>query len=106
MAQWERDIISERTRDALAHKRLHRRELVGALPLGFDLEADGKTLVPNHKEMAIVDQIRRLRDRGWSYGRIASHLNDLGTPTKRGGKWRPWTIQYISQNPIYQTAAI
>ena len=102
VAQWERDIISERTKDALAHKRLVKRERAGVVPLGYDLAENGRDLIPNHEELKTVRNIRSLRDRGWSYGRIAKHLNDTETPTKRGGKWRAWTIQYLTQNPIYE----
>ncbi len=47
IAQWEREIISERTTAALAHKIAVKHELVGELQYGYDL--DGKTLVPNAK---------------------------------------------------------
>jgi len=102
VAQWERDIISERTKDALAHKRLVKRERAGVVPMGYDLAENGRDLIPNQEELEIVKKARALRDRGWSYGRIANRLNDLGTPTKRGGQWRAWTVQYLTQNTIYE----
>ena len=102
VAQWERDIISERTKDALAHKRLVKRERAGVVPMGYDLAENGRDLIPNQEELEIVKKVRSLRDLGWSYGRIATRLNDLGTPTKRGGQWRAWTVQYLTQNTIYE----
>jgi site-specific DNA recombinase len=102
VAQWERDIISERTKDALTHKRLVKRERAGVVPLGYELAENGRDLIPNSKELEVVRQLRDLRNRGWSYGRIAKYLNDRSVPTKRGGKWRAWTVQYLTQNPIYE----
>ena len=37
VAQWEREIISERTTDALAAKRLRGEKTGGSVPFGFDL---------------------------------------------------------------------
>jgi site-specific DNA recombinase len=102
VAQWERDIISERTKEVLTHKRLVKRERAGVVPLGYDLADNGRNLIPNRKELEVVRQVKAFRNRGWSYGRIAKHLNHLGAPTKRGGQWRAWTVQYLTQNPIYE----
>ena len=40
VAQWERETIGERTKDALAHKR-RNGERVGKVPFGYDLAKDG-----------------------------------------------------------------
>jgi DNA invertase Pin-like site-specific DNA recombinase len=102
VAQWERDIISERTKEVLTHKRLVKRERAGVVPLGYDLADNGRNLIPNRKELQVVRQVKAFRNLGWSYGCIAKHLNQLRTPTKRGGKWRAWTVQYLTQNEIYE----
>ncbi len=99
VAQWERDIISERTRDALAHKR-DEREIYSPLPLGFEAGAGGH-LIENEKELAIVKQIRVLHKRGLSYQKIADRLNKSGLTTKHGRIWRKGTIYKIIQNPLY-----
>ena len=104
VAQWERDIISERTREALTHKRLVKRERVGLVPLGFDLGDDGKTLIVNNEEMALVRKIRALRAEGWGYARIARTMEEAGAKTKCGGRWRPWGVRYLLRNPLYAAA--
>lgn len=99
VAQWERDIISERTRDALAHKK-SERQIYSPLPLGYEA-GEGGNLIENPKELAIVKQIRTLRRRGLSYQKIANRLNSAGVPTKKGGKWYGSTIGKVLANPMY-----
>jgi len=99
VAQWERDIISERTRDALAHKK-SERQIYSPLPLGFEAGEDGR-MVENEKELSIVRQIRALRGRGLSYQKIADRLNDAGVPTKNGKSWYKSTIGKVLSNPIH-----
>src|ERR687885_11158 len=57
LAEFERDLIVERTRGALAHKR-SKSERVGQVPYGHDLAADGRTLLPNPAEQAALAEIR------------------------------------------------
>ena len=99
VAQWERDIISERTRDAMAHKK-EEREIYSPLPLGYEVGESGK-LIENEKELAIVKQIRTLRKRGLSYQRIADRLNGAGVPTKKGCKWYGSSVGKVLANPLH-----
>lgn len=74
-SQLEADIISERTRDAMAA-----------------LKASGKRIgAPDMSAKApeLVERIAQLRDRGLSIRAIADKLNADGVPGLRGGKW--WT---------------
>ncbi|MEP3479987.1 MAG: recombinase family protein [Fuerstiella sp.] len=66
MAEFERDQISERTRVALAHKKA-QGERVGRIPFGHDLHEDGKTLLENEAEQAVIEQVKALRGQGLSY---------------------------------------
>lgn len=99
VAQWERDIISERTTDALAHKK-SERQIYSRLPLGFELGPDG-CLIENQEELAIIGKIRKMRKKGLSYQRIADRLNNAGVSTKRGKRWYNSTIRYVLSNSIY-----
>jgi DNA invertase Pin-like site-specific DNA recombinase len=95
VAQWERETIVERTRDAMRHKK-GRAERVGQLPYGRDLAADGRTLVPNDREQQVLAEIRVRRDRGHSLRRIAAELTRLGVPTKTGNaRWSHSSIADI-----------
>jgi DNA invertase Pin-like site-specific DNA recombinase len=94
LAEFERDLVSERTASAMAHKRA-KGELVGRVPFGFDLAADGVQLVPNAREQRAVEIIAELRGRGWSLRRIADELTARGVPTKSGGS--SWTHTAVAR---------
>ncbi len=105
MAQMERDQISERTSDALAHLQA-RGEVIGSAPLGFRKVSNprGKmnSLALDPDEQRTVFLIRRLRRRGLGYHEIARRLRSEGLKTKRGGAWWPSTVRYMLLNPIYR----
>jgi DNA invertase Pin-like site-specific DNA recombinase len=86
VAQWEREIIGERTKDALQHK-IKKGERCGKVRFGFDLAADGKTLVENPQEQEVLAIMRQLRAAGESYRDIAAELSKRNFKTKEG---RPW----------------
>lgn len=88
VAQWEREAIAERTRDALQHK-IRKNERCGEVRFGYDLADDGKTLVPNTEEQGAIRVMVELRERGYTFRRIAESLTDRGIPTKEGGE--TWT---------------
>ncbi|MCP3905746.1 MAG: recombinase family protein [Planctomycetes bacterium] len=64
LAQLERDLISERTTAALAHKRSHGQRVSGRIPLGYDLAEDGVQLIENEHEQRVVQRIHDLRHQG------------------------------------------
>jgi site-specific DNA recombinase len=94
VAQWEREAIGERTRDALQHK-ISNRERVGKIRYGFDLAPDGRTLLPNAGEQEAIGTMRELRATGTSYSKIAAELNTRGIPTKEGRSWQKMTVRNI-----------
>ena len=92
LAQWERDSISERTKDAMQFMKKNMK-LIGAVPFGYDCN-DG-SLSPNPDEAVVVQRMLSLRKRGKSYQKIAAHLNSKAIPSKTGGKWYPKTVMSI-----------
>lgn len=87
VAQWEREAIGERTREALRHKKAAGQR-VGTVPFGFQLGADGRTLEPNDNEQQILAVVRELRAAGCTLQQIAERLNANGLTTRRGSAWR------------------
>jgi DNA invertase Pin-like site-specific DNA recombinase len=96
VAQWERQVIGQRTREGLAAAR-----------------ARGKTI----SRPAIADdpklrqRIGRMRDRGMTLQAVADKLNRDGVPTLRGGiEWRPSSVQaaagYQRQKPRRKPVAL
>lgn len=82
VAQWERETISERTKDALAVKKA-RGERTGSVPYG-KLEGKGGKLLPNPKEMSIVDEVTRLGAQGWSVRLIEDRMRALDIRGRKG----------------------
>jgi site-specific DNA recombinase len=91
IAQAEREVIGERTRAAMSHMKASGFR-VGAVPFGFDLATDGRTLVSNAAEQAIIGQVRDLKASGLSLRGIAAELNARGVLSKTGRAWSHVTV--------------
>jgi DNA invertase Pin-like site-specific DNA recombinase len=94
VSQWEREAISERTRDVLSHKRSNGQR-VGNIHYGFRLSGDGLHVEPEPGEQEVLATIRALRGRHRSLREIAAALNDRGWRTRRGSKWRHEYVQNV-----------
>lgn len=80
LAEWEREIIGDRTKGALAAAKRN-----GAV-LGR----------PSNVSEDTLGMIRTLRHGGRSYGAIARILNEATVPTAQGGKqWHPATVKNV-----------
>jgi site-specific DNA recombinase len=90
--EFERDLVSERTRTALAHKKANG-ETYSPIPFGYKA-VEGK-LVKVEREAKLVAEILRKRGEGMTLREIASDLNDRGIKGKRGGKWYASTVRYL-----------
>ena len=91
IAEMERNVISERTTDALALKKA-KGERAGNVPYGFRLIPDGAAIVKDDGEQKIIRLIQKLNADGLSTRKIADELNQSGHRTRRGTAWR---CQYI-----------
>ena len=89
--------IAERTRDALRHKRA-KGEIYNHAPLGY--ERRGKSLVAVESEQVAVGEVHRLAAQGASLRAICAHMQEQGYRTKRGGAWRPSTVQGILRRAV------
>ena len=92
VAQWEREAISERTREALQAKRA-RGERTGNIPYGCQLAEDGTHLEDEPEEQRILRLIKRRRKDGLTLRAIADELNGRGIHTRKGGEWKH---QYVA----------
>ena len=93
LAEFERDLVSERTIAALAHKRANGQR-TGTIPYGFDLDPDGTTLLPNESEQAVIADIRSMRKQGTKLAKIAASLTEREIPTKTG-RSDSWSVQSV-----------
>lgn len=93
LAEFERDIISERTTTALRHKKANGEKTGGKIPYGFNV--NGGQLIPNPEEQRAITSIRELRSADCSLGEICEWLRQEGIPTKTGKSWHPSTVAGI-----------
>lgn len=84
IAQWEREIIGERTAAALAHKASRGEYVGGKPPFGFRVGPDGVNLVEHEGEQAVLTQARKLRAAGLSLRAVARELHDAGLSGRTG----------------------
>jgi DNA invertase Pin-like site-specific DNA recombinase len=95
LAEFERDLIAERTTNALAHKKA-KGERTGTVPFGYDLAADGVALIPNAAQLEAVAIIQSLRDSGMTLRAIADELTARNILTAKGNaKWTHTAVQSI-----------
>jgi len=95
VAQWEREIISERTCAALQHK-ISTGERCGKIRFGYDLGADGRTLIQNNLEQQAIEVMAELRSAGESLRSIAAELTARGITTKDGNRtWKHTAVARI-----------
>jgi DNA invertase Pin-like site-specific DNA recombinase len=85
-AQFERRLIGQRTKDALAARKGRGAKL-------------GR---PRTLPEAVVANLKTLRAEGLTYRAIAQVLNDEGVPTAQGGKaWFPNTVRQVLASRAY-----
>jgi DNA invertase Pin-like site-specific DNA recombinase len=95
MNQWERDTISERTKDAL-HLKIVKNERAGQIPYGFTLAADNKTLLENETEQEVIHLVKKLHAKGYNLSAICRELTKEGH-MPIGKKWHAQSIKNILQ---------
>jgi len=82
-AEMERNLIRERTRMAMAHKRDRGERISGEAPFGYAFDESGN-VVANDREQAILADVEALRADGLSYQKIANALARRGVRTRKG----------------------
>ncbi|MEN3011033.1 MAG: recombinase family protein [Candidatus Bipolaricaulaceae bacterium] len=97
-AEFERELIKERTKSALALKRAHL-EAYSPTPYGF--RRDGNRLIPVEEELNVIRRILDLKERGHSLGEIARTLEREGVRTKKGGRWSHETVRKIVRKATF-----
>ncbi len=91
-AQLERELIAQRTAEALAELRNQGR-VYGPVPFGY--EAVDGLLVESPGEQVLLDFMQAMRRGGMSYARIAACLNAHRIPSKQGGRWHAMSVRSV-----------
>ena len=96
-AQLERELIGERTRDALRHKKEHLQAYNRQTPYGFRRKDD--SLLPDPDTLKVVKEIFAQRKAGASLRDIAQGLTGRGIPSPQGRpEWSAETVRLILRN--------
>jgi len=93
IAQWEREIIAERTQVSLDVKRRRGEKLGGIVPFGY--RKKGRMLIPNLSEQPVLKAILKGRKDGYGYQDIAESLNEQKHKPRKGKRWYASTIRSI-----------
>lgn len=78
-AELERDLISQRTKDGIAQRRLTKPQWGQARQI----------------PQKVVDEIHRWKKLDYKAAEIAHLLNVAGTPTAKGGPWNGALVRYV-----------
>jgi len=110
-AQFEREIISERTRDKMGAAKRKGKWIGGRPPLGYNIDKDKHKLVINPKEAELVRKIFDTYIEKRSLTSATMIINGLGLTTKRhtsetgrkfgGIQFTSNGLQRLLRNPLY-----
>ena len=73
IAEFERERIGERIRDAKRHQKHAGQYLGGDRPFGWQIDEDG-TLIKKEDEQRALAEMQAVRSRGMSYRAISAHM--------------------------------
>lgn len=92
LAEFERDLISERTTAAMPYKQARGEYTGGAAPYGWRIGHDGVTLEPDEKEWRTIRAACELRGTNCSLRDIGRQLAAVGLLPRCGRQWHPKTV--------------
>lgn len=115
VAELERELISERTAEALAHKQAIGEKCGGRVPFGYVAVDTGKrktddegrervirSLIPSEDEQATIRLILRECAGGKRFSACARLLNERRVPTRVGGCWKESVVSKIYRREAKQ----
>lgn len=97
-SQYEKNLISLRTKQALAAKR-KRGFRTGTVPYGFSADSEGK-LSENPSEQSVLQLVRHLRGEGFTWISIAHSLNEKGLTNRKGNNWNKIKVYRTFSNKV------
>lgn len=95
--EFEVENIRERIRDVKREKK-SKGLVSGRLMYGYD-NINGK-FVKNDEELKVINRIKRLRSRGYSWSKISNRLNEEGVKSKYGKIWYMSSVYNMMKNNI------
>ena len=83
-AELERNLIRERTSEAMGYVKSQGHKTGGDVPYGYTVAVDGKTLTADSEEQAMLEAIRTARSQGYSQRQVVAELAQQGFTTRKG----------------------
>ena len=100
LAEMERGLISERTRDGMEYLRQNMMRFTRSI-FGWNVRKDG-SLVPNWNEQDKIDYMVWQMDKNdISATAVARSLNKRGLTGKQGGKWQSSSVLNVAYNDFH-----
>ncbi|SFL21614.1 Site-specific DNA recombinase [Halogranum rubrum] len=99
-AEFERDMIKERTRMGLKALAVDGRWPNSQPPLGYELSIDGRLRI-SAEEARLVNQIFERYVEVKSMPEVAHELNRQAVSTKRGNEWTSRAVRDVLRNALY-----
>lgn len=92
LAEMERGIVAERTKTAMGYKKAQGQR-VGAVPFGYRLTEDGKTLQAIPQEQGAIRAAKALKKVGMSLRKIACELSAQGLIARNGKNFEAMQVK-------------
>ena len=102
LAEMERGLISERTREGMGYLKDNRLRFTKDI-YGWDVKEDG-SIRPNWTEQSRIDFMAwQMRKNGMSAYSVAKCMNARGWLGKKGGKWTSSSVKRVVGNRFHRT---
>lgn len=107
-AQFERSMISKRTKDVLQYKKSKSEKTGGFIPYGKKVIMEDnngkqvKKLIDNNEEIKLISELKDLKEtKGYSYNDLAKLLMDRGIKNRNeNNKWHPQQVYKILKGKL------
>ena len=102
LAEMERGLVSERTREGMSYLRDNHLRFTKDI-YGWDVKEDG-SIRPNWLEQSRIDFMAwQMRKNGMSAYSVAKCMNARGWLGKKGGKWNSTSVKRVVRNKFHMT---
>jgi site-specific DNA recombinase len=102
LAQWEREVNSERTYVNMMQKHEQGQRNGGRAPFGYELNDEGNLAINEDEAKWVRWMFESFHTKGKKM--ITEHLNKNSIRTRTGALWNTSAVDYVITNPVYYGA--
>jgi len=101
LSEFEREVIAERTSQAMIRHQANGRRMGSIIPFGWRPDPqNGKLMLPDESELAAIQEMVRQWEGGTSFKEIAELMESMGVKTRKGNKWQKSAVYEIVRREI------